>query len=61
MLIEYTGKTGQGKTRVCDRVRVYRQHIRQPKYQQLKFEEYFRICEKGRIQNISVLQTTFAE
>ena len=25
---EYIGETGEGKTRVCDRVRVYRQHIR---------------------------------
>ena len=29
------------------RVRVYRKHIRQPHYQQLKCEEHFRSCEKG--------------
>ena len=45
---EYIGETGEGKTRVCGRVRVYRQHIRQPQYQQLKFEEHFRTCGKGQ-------------
>ena len=45
---EYIGETGEEKTRVRDRVSVYRQHIRQPHYQQLKCEEYFRICGKGQ-------------
>ena len=45
---EYIGETGEGKTRVRDRVRVYRQHIRQPQYQQLKCEEHFRTCGKGQ-------------
>ena len=27
---EYIGGTGEAKTRVRDRVRVYRQHVRQP-------------------------------
>ena len=29
---EYTGETGEGKTKLRDRVKVYRQHIRQPQY-----------------------------
>ena len=30
---EYIGETEEGKTKLSDRVRVYRQHIRQPQYQ----------------------------
>ena len=33
---EYTGETGVGETKFRDRVRVYRQHIRQPEYQKLQ-------------------------
>ena len=44
---EYIGETGEEKTRVRGRVRVYRQHMRQPQYQQIKREEYFRTCGKG--------------
>ena len=43
---EYTGETGVGKTKLRDRVRVYRQHIRQPEYQKLKAEEHLRTCGK---------------
>ena len=39
---EYIGETGEGKTRFCDRVRVYRRHIRQLQYQYLNCEEHFR-------------------
>ena len=39
---EYIGETGIGKTTLRDRVRVYRQHINQPHYQQLKVEEHIR-------------------
>ena len=35
---EYIGETGEGKTKLSDRVRVYHQHIRQPQYQQLKVD-----------------------
>ena len=35
---EYIGETGEGKTKLKDRIRVYRQHIRQPQWQQLKVE-----------------------
>ena len=31
---EYIGETREGKTKLRDRVIVYRQHIRQPQYQQ---------------------------
>ena len=44
---EYTGETGIGKTKLRDRVRVYRQHIRQPEYQKLKVEEHLTTCGKG--------------
>ena len=44
---EYTGETGIGKTKLRDRVRVYRQHIRQPEYQKLKVEEHWeRVVKK---------------
>ena len=42
---EYIEETGEGKTRV----RVYRQHKRQPQYQQLKCKKHFRTCEKGEV------------
>ena len=42
-----TAATGFGKTKLRDRVRVYRQHIRQPEYQKLKVEEHLRTCGKG--------------
>ena len=41
------GETGVGKTKLRDRVRVYRQHIRQPEYQKLKVEEHLRMCAEG--------------
>ena len=44
---EYIGETGEGKTRVRDRVRVYRQHIHQYQYQQLKYQKHFQTCGKG--------------
>ena len=31
---EYIGETGEGKTKLRGKVRVYRQHIWQPQYQQ---------------------------
>ena len=44
---EYIGETGEGKTKLRDRVRMYRQHIRQPHYQQLKVEGHLRVCGNG--------------
>ena len=40
---EYIGETGEGKTELRDRVRVYCQHIRQPQYQQLKIEGHLKV------------------
>ena len=37
---EDIGETGEGKTKLRDRVRVYRQHIWQPHYQQLNRREF---------------------
>ena len=37
-LEEYIGETGKDKTRLRDRVRVYKQHTKQPEHQQLKLE-----------------------
>lgn len=53
---EYIGETGVGKTKLRDRVRVYRQHIRQPEYQQLKVEEHLRNCGKGSFKIFPFLQ-----
>ena len=44
---EYIRETGQGKTKLRGRVRVYYQHIRQPQYQQLKVEGHLRVCGSG--------------
>ena len=53
---EYIGDTREGKTKVRDRVRVYRQHIRQPQYQQLKVEEHLRVCGNGEFWVFPLLQ-----
>ena len=53
---EYIGETGIGKTKLRDRVRVYRQHIKQPEYQQLKVEEHLRTCGKGAFKIFPLLQ-----
>ena len=53
---EYTGETGVGKTRLRDRVRVYRQHIKQPEHQKLKVEEHMQICERGSFKIFPLLQ-----
>ena len=39
-------KTSVDNTRLRDRVRVYRQHIKQPKHQNIKVEEHMQIYEK---------------
>ena len=45
---EYLGETGEGKTELRDRARVYCQHIRQPHYQQLKVEGHLKVCGNGK-------------
>ena len=37
-------------------IRVYRQHIRQPQYQQLKVEGHLRVCGNGEFQIFPLLQ-----
>ena len=58
---EYTGETGIGKTKLRDRVRVYRQHIRQPEYQKLKVEEHLRTYGKGTFKIFPLLQMWSSE
>ena len=53
---EYIGETGEGKTKLRDRVRVYRQHIQQLHYQQLKVEGYLRVCGNGEFRIFPLLQ-----
>ena len=45
---EYIGETGKGKTKLRDRVRLYRQYIRQPQHQQLKVEGHLRVWDNGK-------------
>ena len=58
---EYTGETGIGKTKPRDRVRVYRQHIKQPEYQKLKVEEDLKTCGKGNFKIFPLLQMRTSE
>ena len=58
---EYTDETGVGKTKFRDRVRVYRQHIRQPEYQKLKVEEHLRTCGKGTFKIFPLLRMRSSE
>ena len=42
---EYIGETG---CTVKQRLNIYRQHIRQPEYQQIDVEEHLRLCSNGK-------------
>ena len=53
---EYIGETGIGETKLRDRVRIYRQHIRQPEYEKLKVEKHLRTCGKGNFTIFPFLQ-----
>ena len=56
-LEEYIGETGVGKTRLIDRARVYRAHIKLPDHQQLKFEEeHIEICGRSSFKIFSFLE-----
>ena len=50
---EYIGETGERKTKPRDRVRVYRQHIRQPHYQDYR---HLRVCGNGKFRIFPLLQ-----
>ena len=49
------------KIKLRDRVRVYRQHIRQPEYEKLKVEEHLRMCSKGTFKIFLLLQMRGSE
>ena len=53
---KYIGETGEGKTKLRDRVRVYCQHIRQPQYQQLKVKGHLRVCGNREFRIFPLLQ-----
>ena len=53
---EYIEETGTNKQKLCDRVRVYRQHIRQPQYQQLKVEGHLRTCSNDQFKTFPFLR-----
>ena len=53
---EYIEETGGGKTKLRGRVRVYRKHIRQPQYQQLKVEGHLRVCGNREFRIFALLQ-----
>ena len=44
---EYIDETGIGDSKIRDRVRIYRQHIRQREYEKIKVEKHLRTCGKG--------------
>ena len=44
---EYIGETGIGKAKLRDRMRIYREHIRDPETEKLHVERHLRICGKG--------------
>ena len=49
---ECIGETG----RLVKRISFYKQHIRQPQYQQIKVEEHLRLCSCGDFQMFPFLQ-----
>ena len=50
---EYIGQTSCLEK---ERISLYRQHIRQPQYQQIKVEEHLRLCSSGEFQIYQFLQ-----
>ena len=53
---EYIGKTGIGDSKLRDRVRIQRQHIRQPEHEKLKVEKHLRTYRKGNFTIFPFLQ-----
>ena len=43
-------KLAKEKTKLRDRVRVYRQHIKQPEYRILKVEQHLSTCDKNNLE-----------
>ena len=52
----YTGKTGNVKAELRDRIQVYQQHIKQSQYKKLKVAENLRACIKGTFKIFFLLQ-----
>ena len=50
---EYIDETG---CLVKESISIYRQHIRQPQYQQIKLEQHLRLCCSGEFQIFPFLQ-----
>ena len=53
---EYIGETGIGDSKSKDRVRTYRQHVRQPEHGKLKVERHLRNCSNGNVTIFPFLQ-----
>ena len=53
---EYIGETGEGKTKLKERVRMYRQQMRQSQYEQLKAKEHLKVCGNGEFWIFPLLQ-----
>ena len=53
---EYIGETGGDKTLLRNRVTLYRQHIKDPKYEKLPVERHLRECGKGNFKIFPFLQ-----
>ena len=53
---EYIGETRKGKAKLRGRVKLYRQNIQQPQYQQLKVEGYLRVCGNEEFPIFPLLQ-----
>ena len=53
---EYIGETGIGKSKLRDRVRVHRQHIKQPEYATCNVSKHLRTCGRGNFKIFPLLQ-----
>ena len=53
---ECNDETGIGKIRLRDRIRVYRQHIRQTEYQSFKLEEHLTTCGEDTFEIFPLLR-----
>ena len=58
---EYNVETGVDKTKLRNRVRVYRHNIRKPEYQKLEVGEHFRTCGKDTFKILPLLQMQISE
>ena len=57
---ECLDETGTGDSKLRDRVRIYRQHIRQPEHEKLKVEKHLKTWGKARKRhNIAVFTIAF--